>query len=72
MKLTHIVNEKNIREKFFNQKSYEVTKGKKTWVEQIYFGDDGLTSLNISSKGNFTDNLSRWLKAMDKFKKESK
>jgi hypothetical protein len=49
-----------------------MTKDEKTWVEQIYYGNKGLTSLNISTKGNITDNLSWWLTTLDEFKKESK
>jgi hypothetical protein len=68
----NMVNDKELKEKFFNQQSYEMTKDEKTWVEQIYYGNIGLTSLNISTKANITENLSKWLTTLDKFKKESK
>jgi hypothetical protein len=68
----NLVNDRRIQEKFLNQKSFDMRKDENKWVKQIYYGNDGLTSLNISTNASMTDNLSIWLKTLDESKQDSK
>jgi hypothetical protein len=62
-------NDKIIQEKYLNSKAYELNKDRKKWVEQIFYADNGLATLHISTDGTISDNLLNWLKTMDDSKR---
>ena len=66
----NVSNDKEIQKKYFNSKFYEVTAANKPWTE-LYNYKCNLKHVDLLVEGNFTDNLSRWLKKLSKFKSQN-